>query len=191
MSYSPELYPQLMQHGFSRFAGTFADGQAADNKLELDHRSLSQNQNLLTTVVANICELAEPYHPDFVIGVPNGATNLAVAVAKNMRQEVYSPHLAKDDATKLIDYKTEADRDMIAFLGRGILIEDVLNRRRTTRKVLQLAELGPKICAVIGVFDRSVPAERLPVDKPTHALVHQKIPATIGNKNSRFWRYAL
>ncbi|HTB48631.1 MAG TPA: hypothetical protein VK712_00960 [Verrucomicrobiae bacterium] len=180
-----ELRGQLLEIGFGPYNGQFTDNQPANNKLNLDYENLNQEQHaeLHDEVVSRLCGLAEMFEPEFVIGVPNGAIGLAQAVAVHYSGFVYNPFLKKDESSKTVGYATPLDQEVAEELSCGVLIEDVLNRRSTTQRVLRIPGLAPKIVAVIGIFDRSVPSERKPVGRPVRSLVSMEIPAIIDEEH--------
>lgn len=171
-----ELEGQLLRVGFRRYDGTFAGGQKANNKTELDYDTLARHPRLLDRVVELMCEEAESYNPDFFVGVPDGATNLAGRVAREYgAYHVSLRRVSKEE----MGYKTEIDRSSIAHLGDGVLIEDVLNQLTNTRRALMVEGLDPKILAVIGILNRGMPGEQQPISKPIHSLVTRSIPAIL------------
>ena len=183
MSTHPELLEELLQVGFRRQNTTFAAGKQANNKLELDYETVAGSK-LFNKVVEGLCQLAKPYDPEFIAAVPDGATNFIGPVAN--RLGTYAVYLKKRPA---IDYAVDLDSHSAACLERGVLLEDVLNSRLTTSRTLQVANLGPKISAVIGIFDRGLPEERVPIDQPVHSLAALPIPAMLPT-DSELWQYA-
>lgn len=159
---------ELLLAGLMPFEGTFADGQPANNKLDLSYARLSSRPRLFRRIVQELCEYAEPYKPEFTIGNPDGATGIAGAVALEM--DLHCIHLVKTH-NKGIKYATTIDEFSVSQVQRGVLIEDVLNRRSTSQKVLQLPHLADKISAVISIFDRGMPGEAHFIDKPVESLV--------------------
>lgn len=188
MSGPEELGDQLLEAGFRRYDGVFAGGQQANNKTELDYETLLRHPQLLNQVVELICEKAEPYKPDFFAGVPDGATGLAERVAQETG--AYFVRLKRPSKTEM-SYATTADRDRVGCLQGGILLEDVLNRRTNTKRALDIEGLGPKILAVIGILDRSIPEpeDRKTIGKPVHSLVRRPI-APILPDDDELWRFA-
>jgi hypothetical protein len=183
-----QLRERLLDVGFGSYEGSFADGQSANNKLELDYAMLSKHPELCNEVVTRLTDLAEIFNPQFIMGVPDGATGFAAAVAARIRlqRKIYNPVLTKDGTTQAIDYRGSMDRSLVMALSTGVLIEDVLNRRSTTERVLRISGLAPKITTVIGIFDRSLPEERIDVGKPVYRLAAQEIPAVL-TADSELW----
>lgn len=177
---------ELIKVGLTHYEGTFSDGQSANNKLDLSYQRLSVHPKLFRRIVLGLCEIADPYKPEFTVGNPDGATGIAGAVALEM--DVYCLHLAKT-TDKSIDYATSIDEFSASQLKSGVIIEDVINRRSTTERVLRLPNLAEKISAVIGIFDRGLPGEARHIDKPVHALATLPIEPTIP-LNSPIWQLA-
>jgi hypothetical protein len=177
---------ELLEVGFGPYEGFFTDGQTANNKLDLSYQRLSEHPALFRRVVSGLCELAEPYKPEFTIGNPDGATGLAGAVALEM--DIYCLHLAKEPSANAIRFATTIDKFSMSVLGRGVGIEDVLNRRATTRRVLAMPGMFDKVLAVIGVFDRGMEGEVKEVRKPVHSLIKLPIPAQL-EADSTLWKF--
>jgi len=187
MSDSLELREQLLAIGFGRYNGPHASGEQANNKLELGYPTLAKYPEVLERVVAGICDYAEPYEPEFVVGVPHGATGLAAKVASQM--DLYYIQLDKSEGE--ITYAQQTDGDNMQFLSQGIMVEDVLNRLTNTARALRLRAMAPKIAAVIGVFDRGMLGRREPIEQPIHSLVSLPIGAQLPTDHFLFKRYAL
>ena len=143
-----QLRDRLLAVGFGSYDGHFADGQLANNKLDLDYAHVAQDPELLDEVADGLYALAKPFRPQFVIGVPNGATGFAQAVAARFRiwSDVRQPVLTKNQVAKTMDYRSGRDESIVAGLSRGILIEDVLNRRASTGAGTACRRLGPEDC---------------------------------------------
>lgn len=159
---------------------TFADGQPANNKLELE--LIEHNRNLRDQIVPAMGDLALVHEPDFVIGVPDGATWLSDAVGVEIN--CYPAHLRrKDDGT--MDYEDESiDWEMIVSpLARGVLVEDVFNRFTNTRRALAVPHLAPKIAGIVAVWDRGVDhPDRQAPSQPYQALISEHIPEMLPPK---------
>lgn len=181
------LRDQLLAVGLREYDGVFAGGDTANNKLELDYASLSHHPHLLDRVTQGLCEAVDTIgaQPEFVVGVPNGATRLAEQVALRIGVDVYNPFLKKDGNE--ISYATQVDREMVQNLERGIVVEDVVNTLHTTRQTLR--HLGGRATAVVCVFDRGNTAARPPIDVPLVSLVAEYIPAYLPQPSS-LWQYA-
>jgi hypothetical protein len=177
---------ELLDIGFSRYEGTFADGQSANNKLDLSYQRLVEYPHLFRRVIIGLCELAEPYKPEFTIGNPDGATGLAGAVALEM--DIHCLHLAKNPVSREISFATSIDKYSLTVLDRGVGVEDILNRRSTTERVLRLPGIFDKVVAIVGVFDRGIEGEVKEISKPVHSLVKQPIPAVLPEE-SLLWKY--
>lgn len=184
------LQERLLDIGLEHYDGFFADDQPANNKLDLGYERVSQHSEVCDEVLYRMYHIARKhrYNPDFIVGVPNGAIGYAARLAAMLEVD-YNPHLRKDPNTKKLYYANDIDKDSVSRLQRGILVEDVLNRRSSTRRALRLPGLGPKTTAVIAVFDRGIPEERYAIDKPVHAVVARPIPAELPQIHA-LWQHA-
>lgn len=180
-----QLEGALLKIGFGRADTVFASGLRANNKLNLDYDTLSPHPAIYSQVLAQLVVMSEVYVPDFVVGVPSGATRIARDVAGKLR--VQNPQLKK--STRGIDFATRANRQMMPDLKRGILIEDVINTRGTINQTLQIESLGPKIVAVLGIFDRGPEDFRQGVEAPVSSIVEHPIPIMVA-ANSELWQFA-
>ncbi len=152
---------------------TLAAKQPANNKLDLER--LEHDSRLRELIVPAIGALAAQYDPEFIVGVPNGATWLSDAVASQLN--CYSVHL-KRDKDRVMSYENQQlDEEMLANpLSRGVMVEDVFNRFTNTRRALAVPGLAPKIAAVIGIWDRGAGhAERQAPTQPYQALISEHI----------------
>lgn len=183
---SEQLRGQLLQIGFGRFEGLHASGTQANNKLELGYETLRRYPEVLDRIVTGLCETVVPYRPDFVAGVPHGATSLATEVGKQL--DTYEVRLTKSAGT--ITYAHEQDKENLRCVGDGVLIEDVLNRLTNTKACLDLPGLGAKVVAVAGIFDRGFLGQREPIEQPIHSLVSLPIGTQLPDDHYLFRRYA-
>ena len=187
-----ELREQLLQIGLTRFDGYFAGGQPANNKLNLDGDMLNNHPAIREAVVESLADLTEPYDPEFVAGVPRGATLLAgwVAYELSVRKDknVYIVELAKDSDG--MRYANEVEENTARCLERGVLIEDVFNIGSSTLQALQVDGLAEKVQLVATVFDRGKPSWRKHnhVEQPVLHVVGRPIRPKLW-RYSRLWRY--
>ncbi len=190
-----ELGEQLLQIGFRDFEGEFADGQEANNRVELDSAVLAQHPLIRDVVVSGLADLAEQYRPSFnqpqfIVGVPDGATDLAGWVAYELStkydREIYVAQLEKTEDGFF--FKTPVDEDTVNKCTSGLIVEDTLNRRSSTRKVLWLPGMHGKILAVLAELDRGVEGDYEELDIPVHPLAKIAIPAML-EPDSPFRKY--
>ena len=186
MSQKNELLEKLTFVGFDFHTDPikFAGDQIANNKFDLGYEQLKKHPALLQEVLDGLCELAESCdpQPEFTVGVPDGATELAGRVALEMG--IYCVHLTYLDETKeRIIYKNEIDENTVECLDSGVIIEDVLNRRTSTSKVLDVPKLEPKVSTVLAILDRAdrntPDTDVLDINKPIKSLVTVSVPAQL------------
>ncbi len=182
------LHRALLWEGFELVDTQFAGGQSANNKLLLDYDKVKQNKRLYSWVLGGLCNVIEPYKPDFVAGMPNGATGYAEAVGTRLGIEVV--RLAKVEKTKQIVFASEEDRETAELGEHGVAVEDVMNRRTTLKKGIDL--LGDKVFLAVGIFDRGMPGECLDLGVPIESLAQEPIPAMLPRRHElrRFARDA-
>jgi len=179
------LHRALLTAGFERYSGKFKGNQYANNKVILDFEKVHKNKQLYPRVLGGLCRLVAQHNPDFVVGVPDGATGYADAVARNLRIDVI--HLAKDKQHHRMEFATEDDRVLADLLQRGVLIEDVPNRRTSLKEAVDL--LGAKVIRAVGIFDRGVPGELIDIGIGVDSLVHEPIPAELSQRHE-LWHFA-
>jgi orotate phosphoribosyltransferase len=180
-----DLQHELLSTCFDRFEGTLASGRRANNKLYCER--ISDNPELEALVVKGLARAVSAHNPEFVVGVPSGATKLADKVAAEC--EIYSVFLDKDEDGNM-DFKTSVDKEAICMpLHRGVLIDDVLNWFTRTKQALQIPELGQRIVAVEAIIDRGNDNKRASLPVPHSALLKVDIPEELP-EDSPLWRYA-
>lgn len=188
----PWLKQELLSVGFERDITVFADSQIANNKLNLDYETLSAYPQILGSVVEQLADKAATFEPEFVAGVPHGATGLAQLVASELSdrqdKDIFQVRLTKDK-NNVIGYEKAADHMIVSCLERGVFIEDVLNRGGSTKRALRLKDMAPRILGVIAVFDRGLISERNALGLEVHSLVQEPIPPQL-EPNSPLWDYA-
>lgn len=153
---------------------TFSAGDKADNKVNVE--LIRNNPDMRELVIPALSDLVMRHEPDFVVGVPNGATWLADAVA--VETGCYLVHLHKDD-DGAIDYEDPfLDYEVIATeLLRGVLIEDVTRTLMNVRRSLAVRGLNQKITSVVTVLDRNPYSQRrIMPDQPLDPLIAEHIP---------------
>lgn len=184
------LHEGLLNEGFQRWNGTYAGGVLANNRLALDYDTLqNHNLSLFGRVISELCKVTQAYTPEFVAGVQKGESGYVTRVAAELDiQPVLLVHKNIHGAINL-SYATELDEYIAGESApRGVLIEDVVYDRRTTRAALELGDLGSKIIAAVAIFDRSLPNENLQVGVPVRSLATEPIPTMLGR--SKLWQFA-
>jgi adenine/guanine phosphoribosyltransferase-like PRPP-binding protein len=162
------LRDELISTGFKRNQHfTYSDGSEGNNKLELDFDTLSQHPELFGNVVSGICEAMEPFDPDFVIGIPNGATEIAAAVSEKL--EIPQVRLAKnpDKSFFLASY---TDRYILKNAkSHGVLIDDVYRTGSNFQRAVDLLKsehMDGKIAGAVAIFDRGADHKRKHIELP-------------------------
>lgn len=178
-----ELRRGILASCFDKYNGTYASGVAANNKLDLE--ALGYYLELEALAVNGLTELVRPYKPDLIVPVPDGANRLGRQIA--MALGIDAMILRKDSVTKEITMKPGAEQ-IFAAAKRIVVVEDVLNQRTTTSRVLALPWIGERTQAVVGVWDRGDPAARPTLAVPVQSLVEEFIPAELP-QDSEYWSY--
>lgn len=168
------------------YEGTFAGGQQANNKLDCE--ILETHPTLREAVVKSMMSAVMRHKPDFVVGVPRGATWLAEAVAEEQDIPVVRLDYRQGDPEKHMFYKTVNDAHRSVTYERGVLVEDVFNRFTNTRRALAVAGLAVRIVAAEAIVDRGYPDERQALPIPASARIVRPIPAVI-TPDSPLFRY--
>lgn len=183
------LHEGLLREGFQRWDGRHAGGRPANNKLMLDYDSLhDSNLALFRRVIAGLCKLTEAYNPEFVTGVPNGATGYATRVAAELGIQTVTLKKRTFNNEKQLSYASDLDEYTAAELARGVILEDVINSRSSAKVVQEFDGLAPKMVAVVAIFDRGIPSERMDLGIPVSSMASEPIPANL--KRSELWQFA-
>lgn len=170
---------ELVAASFEWGETTYAAGATATHKLTMDYEAMEQHPLLLWRLVRAMTEAVAPYRPDYIAGVPNGATGYAGAVALELSgrddRDVFLVHLKKDTAG--VRFKTDIDRDTAGRLSRAALIEDVFNTGKSTRESIDcLRSAGSEVVAVVAGFDRGNDTARPDLGVPLHSIAAAYIP---------------
>lgn len=182
----------FLEVGFSRApSGTrFRNGQEANNKLNLDSSTLSKHPLLYSKAVRYLADLLQPYKPEAIVGVPNGATGFAAPVAAElgMREDrdVYVFHLRKD-ADNSIRFETEIDENTADNIDVCAAVDDVRNLDTSISQLHRI--LGEKLVAEAVIFTRSAEEWRGPAPIPVHTISALPIPPIL-EPQADLWRFA-
>jgi hypothetical protein len=177
---------RVLEHCFGPYQGDFEDGQVANNMLDLER--IRDIPDLRQEVIEALGQLITPYEPQFVSGVPDGANWLANDLAWELN--LISVHLTRlSENRDNIDFLYPEDRIACNDLDRGIVVEGVFNRYKSTRNVLTIQSLGHKAMAAVSIWDRGVTSEREELSIPTQSLIVEPIPAML-ESDSALWNHA-
>jgi orotate phosphoribosyltransferase len=175
------LRVRLVHEGFTPGKTTFHGGQQANHKLNLDHTTISQ-AGLLDEVADRFEMMVDEWQPDFLVGVPGGATGYAIYTALKLGRHCSSVALRKTNngyafQTSFLD-EINAERG-----ERGVIVEDVANRRGSILDVYRLRKLTDKIVGAVCVWDRSIENDdevcQLPEGVELKSIIKQGIPPEI------------
>lgn len=168
------------------YAGNFAGGQQANNKLECE---ILEHHPVLREVVVDQMGLAVMRHePDFVVGIPRGATWLAKAIAKEKGLAVVRLDYESEDPQKNMYFYSAADEEVCRNGSRGVIVEDVFNRFTNTRRALAIEGLASRIVAAEAIIDRGDTSSRKELLIATDARIKKHIPSML-TPGSALWKY--
>jgi hypothetical protein len=191
----PELLEPLLDLGFRRAETVFAGGKRANNKLELDDTALEQDDWLKETVVEALGAMALEYDPEFIIGVPDGATKLGIRVAKSVSRltdHVVIPITLRKQITsgqRYFHYQTQQDFNSVLACRRCVIVEDVTNEFTSINKTLNIPGLRTKVNGVLSIFHRGTPEARARLDIPSASVVERYIPPMLEPEDT-LWQHA-
>jgi orotate phosphoribosyltransferase len=182
----PELREQLLWAGFTAGETTYHGGQPANHKLNLDFEHIA-DAGLLDKIVDRAAELTRDWRPDFVVGVPDGASKLAIQLAVAL--PAYSVVLRKDGHH--FRYSDSHDAENVQRSRRGVIVEDVANRRGSIAQILEMTSLGSKIVGAVCIWDRGDEKDpsRQWLSIPIRSIIKEYIPPMLDEK-SELWKYA-
>lgn len=170
---------ELVAASFAWGETIYAAGTPATHKLEMDYEAMEHHPLLLWRLVKALTEETIPYKPDYIVGVPNGATGYAGAVALELSgqddRDVFLAHLHKDESG--IGFATDIDRDTASRLSKAVLVEDVFNTGKSTRQSIDcIRSVGSEVVAVVAAFDRGDPMTRPDLEVPFRSMAAAYIP---------------
>ncbi|HVV25724.1 MAG TPA: hypothetical protein VHC21_01700 [Candidatus Saccharimonadales bacterium] len=163
------LRETVLRLTFDRYEGTFAGGQPANNKLDLER--IAHVPGLRAQIVYGLAELAQPHRPDLIVGVPHGGDWLATDLAWQLGIRAL---LLDKDEHKAFHYQKGGEQ-MVARSERVVGVDDLFNRRTSIRKVQALNGLAERMVAAVAVWDRN-PAMKPRLPLPHEALIEEAIP---------------
>ncbi len=168
---------------FDRYDGTFADGQEANNKLDLE--LVKQLPSLAALVSYKMATMVVSHNPDLLVSTPKGADWLTRRVAG--RLGVAALILNKNETTKEFTYSEDGE-ETVAQSDRLVIVDDVLNRLTNTGKVYALPGIAEHAVAIAGIWDRN-PSRETKVPIPTEAIIVEEIPDMLPASHS-LWNHA-
>ena len=177
---------RILDTCFDRYAGTFANGEAANNKL--DGEKVQYNHVLRPMITRRLAKLVLRHNPDFVVAVPAGANWLARDIAE--QHDLALVRLRRDPRNReRMEFYSSADRENCESYERGVLLEDVINRFTNTHRALLIPTLRQRIVAEVAIWDRGPKEDREEPDFPYEVLIDEPIPALLP-ADSSLWEYA-
>lgn len=191
-----QLTEELLSIGLVRSEGViYSNGEPGNNIIDIDHAKLKKHPAIYKKVVTRICKLAEPYKPEFFIGIPDGATEIAETAAKEYGIPVFefNPRLVKcDPITRKMGYADALGRVIVQSLGSGVIIDDVFRKGSNLLKALEVPKLADNLALSVSVYDRSMPNTELVI--PEHidvvSVAGRPVP-TMLEDDSALWQYAM
>jgi adenine/guanine phosphoribosyltransferase-like PRPP-binding protein len=157
-----------------------ANGAQSNNKFIVER--MQTNPELMRRVVSELGWLATSLQPDLLLPAPDGANWLAEAISLETGIDFGLLHKSDDGTIEPLP----DTREKLESADAVVIIEDVLNRLTTTKKVLSMPDTAGKVSAVIGVFDRG-PTDRDPLSIPVQALLRLPVPDQLPT-DDKLWR---
>lgn len=171
---------------------TFAGGAEADNKLDLERALLIPD--LVSSIIDRLCELAEPYNPDALTGLPNGATRWAEYMAERMRLPViYLKKEITEPGNKTYSLCSKADYQYTERRpgARLLVVEDVGSKLTSFRGALKSVPfIGSNALGLVGIWRRLPEQSDSPDPQSTSWMVEEHIPLKL-SKDSPYRSYLM
>ena len=181
---------QVLNHCFAPYEGTFAGGQEANNKLDIERLCLSPVLRARAASYVMDVIRKNVHMPDLLVAVPYGANWMVGDICRSIPgvSPLYLEKTQKNGSKELtlLDEGEQALED-----ARTIgIVDDVLNRRTNTLMAYDLigSEQSQKIVGIFGFWDRN-PAWDNHLDIPVDAAIKHEIPDMLP-PDSQLWRYA-
>ena len=159
-----------------------ASGVESNNKLVAER--LQDDPLLTRKVVGSLASLVVARKPELILPVPDGGNWLAEAVSLETGID-FGLLYKHDDGS--VDCLPDT-REQVDAASSIIVMDDVLNRLTSVRKVMAIAGVEAKTAGVIGVFDRG-PTDRDSLDVPVESILRKPIPDHLPD-NDKLWRLA-
>ncbi|MGH7196128.1 MAG: hypothetical protein ACREGA_05150 [Candidatus Saccharimonadales bacterium] len=184
----------VLEAGVWRVAGdfTFASGEQANNKLEIDRLLLPENGERRQTVVSALAKIAMAAKPDLLYGVPSGGQDFARLVGQKLDLPVISIDkiLPQKPGQKNFGYSSDNDQKMVSTAARLVGIEDVTTTMTSLAAVLTLPGLAVKTQKMVAIWRRGQPNQERQLPLPAESLswiIEQPIPNHIAS-DCEFYR---
>jgi hypothetical protein len=162
------LYETIFRLCFDRYEGTLAGGQTANNKLDLER--IEKVLSLRGRVAHNVASLVIPCEADLLVSTPRGGDWLTKDMAQILGIEYLL--LGKDKSKNFAYFSGGAER--VASSERVAIVDDLMNRRTNTNKVLALPGVAERAVAAVAIFDRN-PAMEPALPIPQYAWFEEYI----------------
>jgi len=143
------LYETIFRLCFDRYEGRLAGGQKANNKLDLER--VANVLSLRGQVAHNVASLVIPCEVDLLVSTPRGGDWLTKDMAQILGVEYLL--LNKDEDKNFTYFSGGAER--VASSEKLVIVDDLMNRRTNTNKVLALPGMAERAAAAVAIFDRN------------------------------------
>lgn len=173
----------ILDFCFDRYDGTFAGGQEANNKLDLER--IGHLPHLAAQIVSRLAEIIETFEPDLLVSTPKGADWLTVRTSWRLGTSALL--LDKDPSTKEFAYRPTG-RETVEKSQRLVIVDDALNRLTNTGKVFDLPGIADKAVAIGAIWDRN-PGRETDLSLPIGAVISEEIPDMLPD-DSPLWEHA-
>ena len=155
-------------------------GESANYRVEMEDilGEDSSHRELRGMIVDRLARKLEPYEPEVIIPIPEGANHLGAMIA--LRLGVRVVYLAwRDKAARQFQYRDQHNRIVVNRAVRVALIDDVYTSGLSLEEAAEFTELDGK--QVVGgiVFDRSASKVRKASPYPIESVVSRHLPLRV------------
>lgn len=178
-----DLRRDILSFCFDRYDGTFAAGQQANNKLDLER--IGHLPLLRARIVEHATQHIEQYEPDLLVSTPRGADWFVKSIA--WRLGITALVLDKDESTKEFSYQA-GGQQAVESSHRLMIGDDALNRLTNTGKVHELPGIAERALGVFAIWDRN-PDRSQSLPLPIEAIITEEIPDMLPTDHE-LWEYA-
>lgn len=157
-------------------------GESANYRVEMEDilGEDSSHRELRGMIADRLAKKLEPYEPEVIIPIPEGANYLGAMIARRLGvRVVYLAWRDKAAHPRQLQYHDQHNRIVVNRAIRVALIDDVYTSGLSLEEVVEFTELDGK--QVVGgiAFDRSAPKVRKASPYPIESVVSRHLPLRV------------
>lgn len=157
---------------------TYASGQEANNKLDMERLLLYREYRTPLLKSMALLAIRNPQTIEAIIGIPRGGAKFAQKVGLLAGIRVIEMEKGENDlGNPVFNYRSRADRVAAESVDSIAIMEDVTTTRSSEALLYaQHPEIRERAEVCITGWDRSTPGKKLPLSVPLEPVIQEPIP---------------